>query len=263
MSDTAVASLVRESLGTDARADLCRACAEATGGNPFLLAELLGELRRDTRTVDRIDPASVRRLAPGRIAAAVLLRVSELDSSAPSLARAVAVLGDQARLLTCCRLADLDPATVRELADGLAELSVLSTGEPLRFVHPIVRTVVYDDIPAGERSRLHARAARLLAEQHTDPRALAPHLLASDPVGDPEVVALLRDAADSALRGGAPDTAVALLRRALAEPPHDRDRPGCCSTSAPRNTRSATAPRPNTCERQASARATPLSARVR
>ena len=93
-------------------------------------------------------------------------------------------------------------------------------------MHPIVRTVVYDDIPAGERSRLHARAARLLAEQHTDPRALAPHLLASDPVGDPEVVALLRDAADSALRGGAPDTAVALLRRALAEPPHDRDRPG-------------------------------------
>ena len=113
LSDTAVASLVRESLGTDARAELCRACAEATGGNPFLLAELLGELRRDTRAVDRIDPASVRRLAPGRIAAAVLLRVSELDSSAPSLARAVAVLGDQARLLTCCRLADLDPATVQ------------------------------------------------------------------------------------------------------------------------------------------------------
>ncbi len=46
LGDAAVASLVREVLGPEAGEDLCRACAEATGGNPFLVSELLGEFRR-------------------------------------------------------------------------------------------------------------------------------------------------------------------------------------------------------------------------
>ena len=49
-----------------------------------------------------IDPASVRRLAPGSHRGSRAAAGRRLDSSAPSLARAVAVLGDQARLLTCC-----------------------------------------------------------------------------------------------------------------------------------------------------------------
>ncbi len=50
LGESAVASLVRASLGDEASAQLCRACAEATGGNPFLLSELLGEFRRDGTT---------------------------------------------------------------------------------------------------------------------------------------------------------------------------------------------------------------------
>ena len=46
LGESAVASLVRASLGDDASAQLCEACAKATGGNPFLLSELLGEFRR-------------------------------------------------------------------------------------------------------------------------------------------------------------------------------------------------------------------------
>ena len=45
------------------------------------------------------------------------------------------------------------------------------------------------------------------------------------PSGDRDVVAMLREAARSALAGGAPDTAAALLRRALDEPPDADDRP--------------------------------------
>jgi len=43
LGESAVSRLVRDSLGDEASTDLCRACAEATGGNPFLLSELLGE----------------------------------------------------------------------------------------------------------------------------------------------------------------------------------------------------------------------------
>lgn len=225
LGDAAVTSLVRVALGSEAGADLCHACAEATGGNPFLLSELLGELRRAARSAEDIDPERVRRLAPERIAAAVLLRVGRLDWDAPALARSVAVLGDQARLVACAELARLDLARARSLADSLTELAVLEVGEPLRFVHPIVRTAIYEDIPATERGDLHAHAAQLLEAQYADPGTIAVHLLACPPRGDADVVSTLREAARRALSGGAPDTAAALLRRALDEPPGKVDRP--------------------------------------
>lgn len=224
LGDSAVARLVRDSLGDDASAELCRACSAATGGNPFLLSELLGEFRRDARPASAIDPRAVDRLAPERIAAAVLLRVSRLDPQAPALARAVAVLGEQARLTMCAELAGLDVKRASTLAAGLVDLAVLVSGEPLRFVHPIVRTAIFNDLSATERADLHARAAKLLADQRADPGAIAVHLIATPPSGDGHVVAMLREAARSALAGGAPDTAAEQLRRALDEPPDAADR---------------------------------------
>jgi DNA-binding CsgD family transcriptional regulator len=225
LGESAVARLVRDSLGDDASNELCRACAEATGGNPFLLSELLGEFRRDARPAYAIDPQAVDRLAPERIAAAVLLRVSRLDPQAPALTRAAAVLGEQARLTTCAELAGLDVRKASTLAAALVDLAVLAGGEPLRFVHPIVRTAIYNDLSATERADLHARAAKLLADQRADPGAIAVHLIATPPSGTPNVVTMLREAARSALAGGAPDTAAGHLRRALDEPPDMADRP--------------------------------------
>jgi DNA-binding CsgD family transcriptional regulator len=225
LGESAVAQMVRASLGDDASTQLCHACAEATGGNPFLLSELLGEFRRNARPANAIDPQAVNRLAPERIAGAVLLRVSRLDPQAPALARAVAVLGEQARLNLCAELAGLDVKKASTLAAGLVDLAVLVGGEPLRFVHPIVRTAIYNDLSAAERADLHARAAKLLADQRADPGAIAVHLIATPPSGDPNVVTMLLDAARSALAGGAPDTAAVHLRRALDEPPDAADRP--------------------------------------
>ena len=73
LGESAVGQVVRSSLGEDASAELCRACTHATGGNPFLLSELLGEFRREGRPASEIDPEAVGHVAPERIAAAVLL----------------------------------------------------------------------------------------------------------------------------------------------------------------------------------------------
>ncbi len=225
LGESAVARLVRVSLGVEASTQLCRACADATGGNPFLLSELLGDFRRDGRPADEIDPGAVDRIGPERIATAVLLRVGRLHAQAPALARAAAVLGDQARLAWCAELAGVAHRTAGTLAAGLVDLAVLVPGEPLRFAHPVVRTAIYADLSAEECADLHARAARLLAEHRADPGAVAMHLLSTTPVGDQYAVALLREAARSALTGGAPDTAAMLLRRALDEPPDVEYRP--------------------------------------
>ncbi|MFD4432768.1 AAA family ATPase [Nocardia sp. NPDC058497] len=224
MSLPAVATLLRDRLGAQDQQDLARACLAATGGNPFLLTELLGALhRRDD--AGAFDPSAVATLAPRRVAAAVLARVSRIDAAAPGFARALAVLGDSARVEDCARLVELDPTAAGVLADALAAVAVLERGAPLRFVHPVVRAAIYGDIPGAERAALHARAAGLLAAQGADPTAVAAHLLVTSPSGDQHVVTLLRGAAQRAAAAGAPDAAATLLRRALDEPPAAVDRP--------------------------------------
>jgi len=66
-------------------------------GKPFLLHELLRELARREEVGDRLDAASVGRLGPSSIPAAVLGRVGQV-AGAVEVARAVAVLGDGAAL---------------------------------------------------------------------------------------------------------------------------------------------------------------------
>jgi hypothetical protein len=94
---------------------------------------------------------------------------------------------------------------------------VFAPGTPLRFVHSIMRTAVHDDIPEAIRGLRHAEAARLLAAEGADPDAVCAHLLVCEPAGSAEVVAQLRAAATRAAGRGAPESAVAYLRRALAE----------------------------------------------
>lgn len=223
LSETAVSALVKTGLGDDAGPRLCGACHESTRGNPFLLRELLEELRRDSRAAGEISPAVVRRLTSDRITAALLLRIGRIGRQAPPLARAVAVLGTQASLEHARRLAGLDLTETRSLAASLAGAAVFERGEPLCFVHPIVRTAVYEDIPETEREKMHAGAARLLAR--AGPEAVALHLLSTEPAGEVSVVETLLEAGRAALARGAPETAVRYLRRALAEPPTE-DRRG-------------------------------------
>ncbi|BBX70562.1 LuxR family transcriptional regulator [Mycolicibacterium psychrotolerans] len=229
LSDDAVASLVRALLGAGAGDRLCHSCAVATGGNPFLLSELLGEFRRTGRSARTIDPSDVDRLVPERVSASVLIRVSQLGPAASALARAVAVLGEWARLSTCARFTGLDVTQAADLAAALVDSEILVHGEPLRCVHPLIRTAIYEDLSHAERANLHARAVRVLAEQHCERGVIGAHLLATAPAGDLRAVAMLREAARAALAGGAPETAVALLRRALDEPPDDAERPDIVS----------------------------------
>ncbi len=204
---------------------LAAACREATGGNAFLVTELVEGLRRDARRPTEISPAAVRELASGRVATALLLRVGHLDPRAPALARAVAVLGGGASLPRVAGLADLEVAQAARLVRALYDANVLVPGAPLRFVHPLVRASVYEDIPPAERALLHRKAADLLAGEQADPEAIALQLLLTEPSGDQRVVATLSAAAQAAVARGAPEVASHYLRRALAEPPSTGARP--------------------------------------
>jgi DNA-binding CsgD family transcriptional regulator len=215
-----VAALVEAEYG-DVRVDgdFAVACHGATGGNPFLLRELLRQLSAEAVAPTAASVAVVRQLAPPTVARAVLLRLARLGDAASALARAVAVLGDGTALRRACALADLDEERGDALAAALGHAGILAGARPLAFAHPVLRAAVYADIDPGERARSHRRAAALLAGDGEAASAIAAHLLATEPSGESFVVSTLRAAAARAREKGAASVAVACLRRAHAEPP--------------------------------------------
>ncbi|HEX8123047.1 MAG TPA: AAA family ATPase [Solirubrobacteraceae bacterium] len=217
LSVASVAELAAGALG-DAEPSFTDACREATGGNPFLLRELLRELASEGVAPSGDGVEVVRQLAPPTVARAVLVRLGRLGDDAVALARAVAVLGDGTPLSRACAVAGLT-ASGADVAAALGGADILAPARPLAFAHPVLRAAVYSDVEAGALAALHRRAAEVLAAEGAGADAVAVHLLATEPSADPFVVATLREAAARALARGAAPTAVACLRRALAEPP--------------------------------------------
>jgi len=224
LSSESISSLIEAELGQSADPEFSRACHAATGGNPFLVRELLRELSADRLPPTSEQVAHVRQLAPRTVARAVLLRLARLSEDVLALARAVAVLGDGTPLRRACALAGLSDERGSECAAALARVDILTAERPLAFAHPVLRSAVYGDIDPAERSRGHRLAAARLGEEGAAADAIALHLLATEPAADPYVVETLRDAAAHALARGAASTAVACLRRALSEPPPAAER---------------------------------------
>src|SRR5215212_5547487 len=196
------------------------ACHHATGGNPFLLEQLVSEVRAEGIEPTEASAERVASLGPDTVRASVLLRLERLPSAGGPVARALAILGEHdVALRDVATLAEVpeDPA-----AEALAELerSGLVTGQPhLRFTHPILRAAIEDDMPAVERSRAHEEAARMLADRDADAVAVAAHLLVCDPGQGEWARGTLRRAARRAEALGDPSAAVRYLERALTERP--------------------------------------------
>src|SRR5215211_217003 len=224
LSTDATTRLVRETLSLDTDDAFCAACHEETGGNPQLLRELVHEIAAEGLAPTEMNVSSLRELEARAGSRTVSLRLSRLPPEATRLAQAVATLGDDADLRQAAALADLDEETASEAAAALARVDVLRPQQPLGFVHPLIRTAVYEALTPLNRATGHARAARLLRDAEAEPERVAAHVLLVSPAADSQVVETLREAARRAGARGASESAVAYLRRALVEPPPAAER---------------------------------------
>ncbi len=219
LSLQAVHTLAERIFAGPVSAELAAACLRVTGGNPFLVWELLRGLHADgvAPSADAADRALT--MVPDAVLRSVLARVAGLGPDARAMADAVAVLGDGASIHHAATLAGLTPAAGDLAADTLARAGLFSAGHPLQFAHPLLASAVTRELGAMTRARAHGRAARLLAAEADQQERVAAHLLHSPAAADPWPVGILREAAGESLRHGGPQGAVAMLRRALAEPP--------------------------------------------
>jgi DNA-binding CsgD family transcriptional regulator len=203
-----------------------RACHDATGGNPFLLAELVRALATARVPFTAQGTARIAGVAPRPVAQMVRATLDRLGDPARAVAAATAILGDGAELDVAARLESLPIADAATAAASLVRAGLLADAQRLRFRHPILADAVRADLTEAERAERHGRAADLLRARGAAPDRVALQLLHAAPAGDREVVAELRQAAERASARGAHATAAGLLRRALAEPPSDEVRGG-------------------------------------
>ena len=192
---------------------------EVTDGNPFLVGELLSEAAARGLAPTAAAARELEVIVPRDVANAVLLRLARVSPATAALARALSVLGDGAQIGDAARLAGVSGD---ELEAAMAELvfaGVVDRGGIVHFAHPLVSAAIYGDLSRAERDRLHRAAARILRERVAGAAPIAAQVMRTEPAADPEVVAVLREAAHAALALGDPTVAAGLLSRALEEPP--------------------------------------------
>jgi DNA-binding SARP family transcriptional activator/tetratricopeptide (TPR) repeat protein len=218
LSLEAAGTLVHELLG-DGAESFIRACHRMTSGNPLLLRQLLRALEEEGVRPDVSHVDTVRAVGSRAVSSLVMLRLRRMPPAVTSVARAVALLGDDAQLPAVAELARLPEEEAALAIDTLSRGEILLDQLPLAFVHPLVRDAVYSDVPTADRALHHERAAHLLEGRGAAPEAVATHLLLAPRRGSGATVSTLRAAARGAMARGASDSAVVLLRRALDEPP--------------------------------------------
>jgi DNA-binding CsgD family transcriptional regulator len=219
LTEEAVGAWLAEAYGTPAAPEFGRACASVTGGNPFLLRELIGSLQADRLGPGPEAAGAVTAIAPASIGRSALLRLARMGEGAVAVAEAAAVLGPDTRLDRLSAVGRVPLDRTAELVGQLTEADILAPGEPVLFRHSLLRNAVYEQIARARRGLGHLAAAEHLLEDGAGFERAASHLLLAPPGGRTWVVETLRAAAAAALARGAPESATPLLRRALEEPP--------------------------------------------
>jgi DNA-binding CsgD family transcriptional regulator len=218
LTRAAVARLVEAALGSEPASAFVDACLRATRGTPFLMRELVDALREGGVAPVAGSADHVEQVGARTVGRSIRLRLRRLPEPARRLARALAIL-EQGDLNQAGRLAGLDLEQAATAVELLVDAGILEPGRPLTFTHPIVLSGLYSELSSAERAQGHHAAAVLLAEQPGSDERVAQHLLSSEPAADAWTVDRLVDAAYTASRIGASESAARYLVRALAEPP--------------------------------------------
>ncbi|MFE1962167.1 ATP-binding protein [Streptomyces sp. NPDC059479] len=217
LSLDATRALIRERRGGPGHEEYARACHEVSGGNPlFLMSVLLGTAARGfPPTADHI--GQVRALRPAELRDRLASHLRTQTPAVRDLAAAIAAFGDHAEAALVAQLAGLDEIGFGAARRALDETGLLTGAREPRFTHRVVQDAIESSMTPAERERSHAGAADLLYRSGCPAEQVAAHLMTVTGPGRSWSVPVLRSAADTALRRGAPETAARYLRRALLD----------------------------------------------
>jgi ATP/maltotriose-dependent transcriptional regulator MalT len=177
---------------------------EESGGNPFYLEQLARSLDRAGEAAAVHDETSLAAFGvPSTVTAALTEELALLSDSARLVLEGAAVAGDPFEPELAAAAAGMLEAPVMEAVDELLQLDLVRTTDVprrFRFRHPLVRRAVYEATAGGWRLGAHERCAEALAVGGATAAARAHHVERSAREGDVGAAAVLREAAEGAVR---------------------------------------------------------------
>jgi DNA-binding CsgD family transcriptional regulator/tetratricopeptide (TPR) repeat protein len=195
---------------------------DRTGGNPFFLRELWGDLERRGGVAALRAPHKV----PASIGDTLRRRLAGLSDQVRSVIEMAAVLGDSFDLSTLATATDADRSVTTAAIDAAGAVGLVAAVDGLDgayvFVHALTRQAVVDGMASSRRMLLHARAAEALEPRRSDaavvPR-IANHYLAAHVLGyHRQALDAARDAGRLAERSLAYEEAAMWFERAAQLP---------------------------------------------
>src|SRR5438132_5556103 len=212
LTDPSAQALLSDRAGRPISPSSARRASGLAAGNPLLLEEVAASLRRGKDLPEL--PGDAATAGPS------LLRERFTGASAEErrYAQAASILGGHFRPSITAGLAELSSAAGDHALEALCRGGLFVSESPgrARFAHPLLRQVIYDDLPVPLRARWHARAFHLLVAAGADPSEAAEHASKADIGGDAEAVAVLTEAGRTAMRAGAIARARQRLQSAAA-----------------------------------------------
>ncbi len=190
------------------------AIAEAAGGHPLFIDELVRQRRTNKRAG-----------GPERLDEVLYARASALEPAARHVLSIVALAGTPLAQETAARAAEMDFSALARIVTPLRAQNLVRTmgvrrSDLVEPYHDRVREAVVERLPPDERRKLHGRLALALeASGEADPEALAVHF---EGAGDRNRASeYAESAADDAAQKLAFDRAARLFRRALELRPRE------------------------------------------
>ncbi|MFI0483400.1 AAA family ATPase [Actinomadura sp. 9N215] len=201
--------------GAPVTTDVVERVHRRSEGNPFYAAELYSA---GLDVPGGGEPAEFPSALPSALADLLLSRMERLSDGGQRVVRVAAVAGRRIDDELARRVSGLDEAAVGEaLREVVSHQLLVPSGTGYTFRHALLREAVYADLLPGERTRLHADFARLLAGLPDGTRGsaaeLAHHSLAAHDL--PAAFAASVRAGREARRLGAPAEAFEHFERAL------------------------------------------------
>ena len=209
-----------------------REAAQAAGGNPLYVRELVDALVRENRIrsqgeIVELAEAATGSRSPVSLAGAISDRLAFLSEGTIEVLRLAAVLGAEFSVPDLSTVVGRPPsALVTVVQEALAAGVLAESGRGLQFRHGLIRQGLAGSMPAGLQSALHAQVARTLLESGAGMERIAEQLLAAVDAGVFGAAWVL----DWLVRSGprlvnrAPEIGAELLRAALEAAPVDGPR---------------------------------------
>ena len=216
LNDESISALVRDRLGNRTSAALCDACAEATGGNPLLLRELL-RAGVDHGLDPGDGPDTIASIEVVALEGLVSDRLGRCSVEASRLALALALLDEGTDAAIVLRATGMDELELTRVAGELEKVELLDDETATAIREPLLARAVIACFTEREIAVMRLAGAKALWDSGQAGRAGA-QLAELDELPSDEggwAFGALLVAAEDASRGGSSREALGYLQKAL------------------------------------------------